>query len=318
MDKKDLKIVFMGTPEFAVASLDALIEGGYTIVGVITAPDKPAGRGKQLSQSAVKEYALSKKLNILQPQNLKDEDFLEQLRALEPDIQVVVAFRMLPEAVWSMAPLGTFNLHASLLPNYRGAAPINWAIINGEKTTGVTTFLLDRDIDTGKVLMQRKVEIFPIDNAGHLHDKLMQAGKDLVVETVVQLRTGKAVPVPQRMSLDIKPAPKIFKETCRIDWNQPVKQVYDFIRGLSPYPGACAFTGQADGKNAMYKIFASEITNIPSTAKAGEIFCEDRVMFVNCKDCRIQIKEIQAEGKKRMPVSDFLNGFRFEGEERFI
>ena len=242
MKKEDLRIVYMGTPDFAVEALRCLVEGGYNVVGVITMPDKPAGRGHKLQQSPVKQYALAHGLPLLQPEKLKDEAFLEQLRAWQADLQIVVAFRMLPEVVWAMPRLGTFNLHASLLPQYRGAAPINWAVINGDTETGVTTFFLKHEIDTGEVIRQERVAIADTDDAGTVHDRLMLLGGRVVTETVDAILNGTATSIPQEQmaaSEPLRPAPKIFKDTCRIDWSRSVKEVYDFVRGLSPYPAAC-------------------------------------------------------------------------------
>ena len=263
MKKEDLRIVYMGTPDFAVESLRALVEGGYNVVGVITMPDKPMGRhGSVLQPSAVKQYAVSVGLPVLQPEKLKDEAFLEELRALRADLQIVVAFRMLPEVVWNMPRLGTFNLHASLLPQYRGAAPINWAVINGDTETGITTFFLKHEIDTGEVIQQVRVPIADTDNVEVVHDKLMVLGGKLVLETVDAILNGTVKPIPQEeMAVvgELRPAPKIFKETCRIDWNQPVKKIYDFIRGLSPYPAAWSeLITSEEGAAVVVKIFESE------------------------------------------------------------
>ena len=263
MEKKDLRIVYMGTPEFAVESLKRLVEGGYNVVGVITMPDKPMGRhGSVLQPSPVKEYALSQGLKILQPERLKDEAFLEELRALKADLQIVVAFRMLPEVVWNMPPMGTFNLHAALLPQYRGAAPINWAVINGDTETGITTFFLKHEIDTGDIIQQVRVPIEDTDNVGIVYDKLMMLGGDLVLETVDAILAGTIKPIPQdeliQPETELRPAPKIFKETCRIDWNTGVKRVYDFVRGLSPYPAAWTELVMPDGTRQVVKIYETE------------------------------------------------------------
>jgi methionyl-tRNA formyltransferase len=308
---KDTRIVFMGTPEFAVASLDALVKAGYNIVGVITAPDKPAGRGMKMTESAVKKYALQHALHILQPEKLKNPLFIEELRALRADLQVVVAFRMLPEIVWNMPPLGTINVHASLLPKYRGAAPINWAIINGEKETGVTTFKLTHEIDTGNILLQRRVDIGENETAGELHDKLKEAGASLLVETVKGLVDGSIKEKPQEgilsdLVLDSTHAPKIFTETCKIDWTKPAEQIYNLIRGLSPFPGA--FT-ELNGK--IFKIYSSE-KHLSLNAGVPGTFETDGRGFLRfaCSDGYIYAKEIQAEGKKRMMIEEFLRGFR--------
>jgi methionyl-tRNA formyltransferase len=308
-----LRIVFMGTPEFAVASLDKLVNAGCNIVGVVTAPDKAAGRGMQLQQSAVKKYAVEKDLHILQPEKLKNPEFLEALKNLQADLQIVVAFRMLPEVVWNMPPMGTVNLHGSLLPQYRGAAPINWAIINGEKTTGVTTFKLQHEIDTGDILLSATIEIGCDDNAGDLHDKMKEVGADLLLQTVKGLATGSLQEKPQ-MKLseesdgELKHAPKIFTETCQVDWNKPVWQVQNLIRGLSPYPTAFSFL---DGKKL--KIYKSE--KIDSTTAATPGTSEtDKKTFLQfaCSDGYISITELQLEGKKRMQIADFLRGYRWQ------
>ena len=261
MKKEDLRIVYMGTPDFAVESLRCLVEGGYNVVGVITMPDKPAGRGHKLQFSPVKQYALEHSLPLLQPEKLKDEAFVEALREWKADLQIVVAFRMLPEVVWNMPRLGTFNLHASLLPQYRGAAPINWAVINGDTETGITTFFLRHEIDTGEVIQQVRIPIADTDDVGIVHDKLMMLGGKLVTETVDAILNDAVKPIPQEeMAVvgELRPAPKIFKDTCRIDWNQPVKRIYDFIRGLSPYPAAWSELVQPDGETVVMKIFETE------------------------------------------------------------
>lgn len=316
MKKEDLRIVFMGTPDFAVGSLRALVEGGYHVVGVITMPDKPMGRhGSVLQPSAVKEYALSVGLPLLQPEKLKDDAFLEALRAWKADLQIVVAFRMLPEVVWNMPPMGTFNLHASLLPQYRGAAPINWAIINGETETGVTTFFLKHEIDTGRIIEQRKLAIADTDNVGIIHDKLMEMGASLVTDTVDRILEGNAEGVEQDTLVPegtlLHPAPKIFKETCRIDWKQPLKRIYDFIRGLSPYPAAWTELISPDGKRLSLKIYEAEKLREAPDRPAGAIR-SDRKNFIDVavEDGYLRLHSIQLAGKKRMKVSDFLNGFK--------
>ncbi|HEX6334583.1 MAG TPA: methionyl-tRNA formyltransferase [Flavisolibacter sp.] len=308
MDYRALRIVFMGTPEFAVSSLDALVQAGCNIVAVVTAPDKPAGRGMKMHESAVKKYAVSKDLRVLQPEKLRDALFLEALRSLNADLQVVVAFRMLPELVWNMPPMGTINVHASLLPDYRGAAPINWAIINDEKETGVTTFKLQHAIDTGNILLQRKVIIGPDETAGELHDKLMEAGASLLLQTIQGLAENTISEVPQeahRKATEQKHAPKIFTETCVINWNRTASDVHNLVRGLSPFPGA--FT-TLDGK--MLKIFRSE-KDYDGTATPGS-YSTDGKSFLKfaCSDGWIRVLELQLEGKKKMPVSDFLRGYR--------
>jgi len=303
----------MGTPDFAVASLDALISSGKEVVAVVTAPDKPAGRGQKLQQSAVKQYAVEHQLPVLQPVKLKGETFLEELRAFKADLQVVVAFRMLPEVVWNMPPRGTINLHGSLLPQYRGAAPINWAIINGEKETGVTTFFLQHEIDTGNVLFAEKVAIGEDETAGDVHDKLMLTGADLVVKTVTAIENNDYQERPQDKILDehgnpleTKHAPKIFKETCLIDWTKPVKDVYNHIRGLSPHPAA--FT-HLDGKTL--KVYSARYEHGKPEVEAGQ-YLSDGKSFLKfaCPDGYISLETIQLEGKKRIGITEFLRGYR--------
>lgn len=315
MKKEDLRIVFMGTPDFAVESLKALVENNYNIVGVITAPDKPAGRGYKLQPSAVKEYALSKGLHILQPENLKNEVFLNELKQLEADIQVVVAFRMLPETVWNMPPKGTFNLHASLLPQYRGAAPINWAIINGEKETGVTTFFLKHEIDTGEIIFQEKIVIEDNDNAETIYDKLMILGSQLVLKTIDAVINGDIQSQPQSFFIknenDLKLAPKIFKETGEINWNKPAREIHNLVRGLSPYPAAWT-EFEVNGEKLNFKIFETKINNEKHQQSPGEIITDNKTTLqVAAQDGFIEILDIQLSGKKRMKIKDFLNGFSF-------
>lgn len=305
-------IIFMGTPEFAVASLDALVSAGFNIVGVVTAPDKPAGRGMKLQESAVKKYAVEKGLKVLQPEKLKNPAFLEQLRSLNAQLQVVVAFRMLPEVVWNMPPMGTINVHASLLPQYRGAAPINWAIINGEKETGITTFKLKHEIDTGDILLQEKAPIHENETAGQLHDRLKEIGAKLLVSTVEGLFAGTLKEKPQSDILNSKPevikhAPKIFTETCKIDWTKTVDEVHNLIRGLSPFPGA--FTALND---KLLKIYRGEKENKQPNIDPGKFETNGKTLLkFACSDGSILIKELQLEGKKRMNVEDFLRGFKF-------
>lgn len=305
------RIIFMGTPEFAVASLDALLVAGYHIVGVVTAPDKPAGRGMQLQQSAVKKYAVEKGLRLLQPEKLKDKLFLEELRSLQADLQIVVAFRMLPELVWNMPPMGTINVHGSLLPQYRGAAPINWAIINGEKETGVTTFKLKHEIDTGDILLQEKIVIGENETAGELHDRMKETGAQLLVKTVEGLSNGTLHETPQSAISDansnLPHAPKIFTDTCKINWNRPVQEVHNLIRGLSPFPGAFS---TLDGKT--FKIYRSE-KDLTTPHIAAGAFKTDKKTYLKfaCSDGYIFVKELQLEGKKKLPVQDFLRGYRF-------
>ena len=301
-----MKIVFMGTPDFAVASLNALLQAGFEIVGVVTAADKPAGRGQKLQESAVKKYAVEKGLKVLQPLKLKDPEFIAELKALNADLQVVVAFRMLPEIVWDMPANGTINLHASLLPQYRGAAPINHAIINGETESGVTTFFLKHEIDTGDVIFSERVAIAPDDTAGDLHDHLMLAGAGLLVKTVKAIEANDYKEQPQLFSAELKHAPKIFKEFCKVDWNQPVKTIYNLIRGLSPYP--TAFTTLNDKTIKIFKAGYEEFeTGIP----AGE-FISDGKTFIKftALDGFIELIDVQYEGKKRMMADEFLRGMR--------
>ncbi len=316
MKKEDLRIVYMGTPDFAVASLRALVEGGYNVVGVITMPDKPMGRhGSVLQASAVKQYALSVGLPVLQPEKLKAEEFLDALRAWQADLQIVVAFRMLPEVVWNMPRLGTFNLHASLLPQYRGAAPINWAIINGEQETGVTTFFLTHEIDTGKIILQRHLPIAETDDVGKVHDELMTLGAGLVTETVDLILAGKAEAIPQdqfmRDTEELRPAPKIFKDTCRIDWHLPLKRIYDFVRGLSPYPAAWTELVDIDGKHQVLKVYETEMRPAVHTDAAGTLRTDGKTYLeVAVEGGYLRLLSLQLAGKKRMPVSAFLNGMK--------
>lgn len=308
-----MRIIFMGTPDFAVASLEALLNAGENVVAVITSPDKPAGRGQKLQQSAVKQFAVANNIPVLQPEKLKNPDFLTELKSYKADLQVVVAFRMLPEIVWNMPPLGTINVHASLLPQYRGAAPINHAIINGEKETGVSTFLLQHEIDTGNILLSTKVKIEETDNAGILHDKLMRAGADTLIETIKGFKANTLVPIPQEevITEELKHAPKIFKEDCKIDWNCSNDAVYNKIRGLSPYPAA--FTTI---ENKTLKIYEVEKEANSSQTQIGD-FITDKKTFLKfaSADGLISLKSIQIEGKKRMSIEEFLRGFRFESHD---
>ena len=317
---RKLRIVFMGTPDFAVESLKCIHKAGFEITGVITAPDKPAGRGKKVQSSAVKQYAEDNNLGpILQPVNLKDQAFQDELNALQANLFVVVAFRMLPETVWSMPELGTINLHASLLPQYRGAAPINWAIINGDKKTGVTTFFIEREIDTGKIIKQEQLEILPSDNAGTLHDKLMHLGAETLINTLQSISDEIYNAVPQKdfyTTQDLKPAPKIFKEDCRINWDSPVKKVNDFIRGLSPYPAAWTEL-QGNEKNLALKIYDAEMEKVEHTLAPGTIVFEGKSAFkVATMDGMIKISTLQQAGKKSMKTEEFLRGFN--GYEEFL
>jgi methionyl-tRNA formyltransferase len=305
---EQLRIVFFGTPDFAVASLDALVQAGADIVAVVTMPDKPSGRGQQLHSSAVKQYAVAKGLPVMQPEKMKAPEFVSALRSLEADLQVVVAFRMMPEVVWDMPPMGTINVHGSLLPQYRGAAPINWAIINGEQETGVTTFKLKHQIDTGDILLRKVVAIQADDTAGTMHDKLMAAGAELLVTTVKGLAAGTLTEIPQD-SVDehlLRHAPKIFKEDTFINWNTPAATAYNFIRGLSPYPAACTLLG-----DKTIKIFAASYEVAHHTSSPGS-YDTDHSTYLRfaTADGWVYVKELQQEGKKRMPVADFLRGFR--------
>ncbi len=301
-----MRIVFMGTPDFAVPSLKILIENNYNVVGVITAPDKPAGRGLQPRFSPVKKFALEHKLKILQPEKLKSENFISELKSLNADLQAVVAFRMLPEVVWNMPPLGTFNLHASLLPQYRGAAPINWAIINGEKETGVTTFFLQQQVDTGKIIFQDKVAIRDDETAGELHDELMVKGAELVLKTVRTIEQKNYTLQKQPMESNLKNAPKIFTETCKIDFKKPVNTIYNLIRGLSPHPAAFTFF-----QDKILKIYKAKKIEQPHSYMIGEIITDNKTFFrIAASNGFIEVIELQPEGKKRMNVTDFLNGLR--------
>jgi methionyl-tRNA formyltransferase len=300
------KIVFMGTPSFAVASLKALLDAKMNVVGVVTAPDKPAGRGMQLQQSAVKQFALEHQLPIAQPEKLKSPEFFAQIQAWQPDIQIVVAFRMLPESIWSYPPMGTLNVHGSLLPKYRGAAPINWALINGEKETGVTTFRLQHAIDTGDVLLQERIPITPNMTAGELHDTMMEVGAETLVKTLHGLIAGTIQSKPQEETLATLHAPKIFTKDCQIDWQQPVLQIHNLIRGLAPFPGALT---KVDGK--IVKLFNTSIVHENPKEPVGS-FVTDGKTYARfaCSDGYIQLNDIQWEGKKRMPIADFLRGYK--------
>ena len=325
MEKKDLRIVFMGTPEFAVESLKSLVEGGYNVVAVVTQPDKPVGRHQDtLQPSQVKQYALSKGLPVLQPVKMKDPEFVEQLRSYQADLQVVVAFRMLPEVVWDMPRFGTFNVHAALLPQYRGAAPINWAVINGETETGVTTFFLDHDIDTGRIIMQKPFAIPDDADVEYVYDGLMHLGAEIAVETIDRLIASDgnidSMSQDEMITTDtvLHSAPKIFKDTCRIDFNQPAKKVYDFIRGLSPYPGAWTEIQKEGSKAQVLKVFKTSKTGkavVASSENAassvvGTLRVEGKSLQIACADEWLQLDTIQISGKKRMEARDFLNGMR--------
>lgn len=318
MKKEDLRIVFMGTPEFAVETLKKLLSNGYNVVGVVTQPDKPVGRhGSVLQPSAVKQYAQKKGIPVLQPEKMKDPEFLKGLRKWKANLQVVVAFRMLPEVVWAMPKYGTFNVHAALLPQYRGAAPINWAIINGEKKTGVTTFFLDKDIDTGRIICQKEYRIYKHFNVETVYNALMVRGALLCLETLDKIIKAngypEAIPQDKLISSDqsLHNAPKIFKETCEIEWNQTARRIYDFIRGLSPVPAAWTTLRDTNGKDIVLKIFKSECSDKSSNIAPGRIVVDNKDMYVSAKDgTLLKIIELQMAGKKRMAARDFLNGIK--------
>ena len=319
----DPRIVFLGTPDFAVGVLKTLVENRFNIVGVITAPDKPSGRGRKINQSAVKKYALEHKLPILQPTNLKSEIFLKELKDLQPDLQIVVAFRMLPKTVWQLPKLGTFNLHASLLPDYRGAAPINWAIINGETKSGVTTFFIDEKIDTGAIILQEEVEISETDTAGDLHDKLMDAGSDLVVSTVRLIQKGKIKTTKQPKNEKLSPgkrlkmAPKLFKETCKLNWLQSIDDIYNKIRGLSPYPTAWSLIDNIN-ETLEVKIHRARKEIIQHHNTIGSLHFSKREIKVAVKDGFIILDELQLPGKRKMNSADLLNGFSFHQNAKML
>lgn len=310
-----LRIVFMGTPEFAVGILDTIIKNNYEVVGVITAADKPAGRGQKLKYSAVKEYALANNLTLLQPMNLKDTDFLSELKALNANLQIVVAFRMLPKVVWEMPSLGTFNLHASLLPNYRGAAPINWAIINGETKTGVTTFFIDDKIDTGAMILSSETPIDETENAGHLHDRLMELGSKTVIDTLKMIEKGNVSTIIQKDTADIKTAYKLNKENCKIDWTKSAEEINNLIRGLSPYPAAWCFFGD---KNEEWnvKIYEAKMISEEHNITIGSLVCTKKEMKIAVKNGFIQILQLQFPGKKKMSTPELLNGIAFSEEAK--
>lgn len=313
---KDIRIVFMGTPDFAVESLKALVDNGYNIVGVITSPDKPAGRGQKMAMSAVKKYALEQNLHIMQPEKLKNPEFLQELENLKADLQIVVAFRMLPEVVWNMPPMGTFNLHGSLLPRYRGAAPLNWAVMNGDKETGVTTFLLKHEIDTGNIIAQRKVEIGPKDNVGTIHDKLMVTGAQLVVDTVDQLAAGDVEFISQddlvAKGYELKHAPKIFKNDCLIDWNQTIDNIDNKVRGLSPYPAAWSkLLPTENGKELSFKLYEAQKEEAKTGVAPGTIVTDGKTFAkVACANGWLHLLDLQLAGKKRMKIDALLRGFQ--------
>ena len=303
-----MKIIYMGTPDFAVEPLRRLVEAGKNIVAVVTMPDKPAGRGHKIQFSPVKEYALSVNIPLLQPVNLKDPEFVEELRSYQADLQIVVAFRMLPEIVWNMPPLGTFNLHASLLPQYRGAAPINWAVINGETETGITTFFLQHEIDTGNIIMQEKITIAPDDNAGIVHDRLMMLGADLVLKTVNQIESGNVASIPQPDG-ELKAAPKIFKDTCLINFNATAESVRNLVRGLAPYPAAWIELTDPTGNTTNMKIYEVSKELCTPSHPAGTLVCDGKkILKVAVQDGYIHLDQVQLAGKKRMPAADLMRG----------
>ena len=315
MEKNELRIVFLGTPDFAVESLRRIVDGGYNVVGVVTMPDKPAGRGKHLQQSAVKQFAVSRGLKVMQPERLKDDAFVEELRSLQADLFIVIAFRMLPEVVWSMPRLGTFNLHASLLPRYRGAAPINRAVMNGDAETGVTTFFLKHEIDTGDIIAQERIAIGPDEDAGSVHDRLMELGATLTIDTIEHILAGDLKPIPQDELLkgeEPTPAPKIFKDTCRIDWNSPARDIHNHVRGLAPDPAAWSTLIAGDTPQGSLKVFATRVLDEKSTSAPGTLTVTDGRLIADTATERIELLSVQAPGKKRMPTADFLRGCRLE------
>jgi len=317
MKKEELRIIFMGTPDFAVASLNALVEANYNIVGVITAPDKPSGRGQKISESAVKKYALSKNLNLLQPTNLKDEVFLNELKSLKANLQVVVAFRMLPKAVWAMPQYGTFNLHASLLPNYRGAAPIHWAIINGETETGVTTFFIDEKIDTGAIILREETSIGSDETVGQLHDRLMDMGSELVLKTVEQIQDKTISTTVQSKNSDLKTAYKLDKDNCKIDWTDNLENIYNKIRGLNPFPAAWCILKNGDVEQTV-KIYNVEMAKENHQDEFGKIEPGTNYLKISVRDGYILIKEIKLSGKRKMDVKSLLNGYQIKANAKML
>ncbi|MDN3594306.1 methionyl-tRNA formyltransferase [Zunongwangia endophytica] len=309
---KDLRVLFMGTPDFAVEGLAKILEAGYNVVGVVTAPDRPAGRGRKLNQSAVKKFALTKSLPVLQPTNLKSEEFENQLKELNPNLQVVVAFRMLPEKVWKFPEYGTFNLHASLLPEYRGAAPINWAVINGEKTTGATTFFIDEKIDTGAIIKSKEIDIQATENVGAVHDRLMNMGAELIVDTLKLIENGEVKTILQNKEVELKPAPKLTRENTKIDWTKNTTTIYNLIRGLNPYPAAWCFFQNGDKMNV--KIFDCEMILKEHKESIGKVSVENHQIKIAASDGFILVNEMQLPGKRKMRVKDLLNGLTLEEE----
>ncbi len=316
--KRDLRIVFIGTPDFAVATLKALLDHNYNVVGVITAPDRNAGRGQKLWASAVKEFALKHNLNILQPKNLKAESFIEELKALNANLQIIVAFRMLPKVVWQMPEYGTFNLHASLLPQYRGAAPIHWAIINGETKTGVTTFFIDEKIDTGAIILSEETEIGNDTTVGELHDELMAIGSDLVIKTVKLIENDKISPTIQTQSEDLKTAYKLNRDNCKLDWNRDIDTIYDKIRGLNPFPAAWCYLDNNDDELIAIKLYGVEKELAKHNHEAGTIFSNKEELKVACENGYIKVNEIQLPGKRKMDIKSLLNGFEFSESAKLL
>lgn len=316
--KRDLRIVFMGTPDFAVATLKALLDNNYNVVGVITAPDRKAGRGQKLKSSAVKEFAQKHNLNILQPTNLKAESFIEELKALKANLQIIVAFRMLPKVVWQMPEFGTFNLHASLLPQYRGAAPIHWAIINGEKKTGVTTFFIDEKIDTGAIILSEETNIKEDTTVGQLHDELMAIGSKLVVTTVKLIEEGNVTTTIQPKSEDLKTAYKLNRDNCKIDWSEDLDTIYNKIRGLNPFPTAWCYLDNEEEKPLSVKLYGVEKIYEPHNFEAGLIFSDKNELKVSCQGGYIKVKEMQLPGKRKMDVKSLLNGFEFSKNAKLL
>lgn len=316
--KRDLRIVFMGTPDFAVANLKALIDNDYNVVGVITAPDRKAGRGQKLRASAVKTFALEHNLNILQPKNLKAESFIEELKALNANLQIIVAFRMLPKVVWQMPEFGTFNLHASLLPQYRGAAPIHWAIINGEAKTGVTTFFIDEKIDTGAIILSKETEIGIDTTVGELHDELMNIGSDLVIETVQLIENDKVSTTIQPQSEDLKTAYKLNRDNCKIDWTENLDTIYNKVRGLNPFPTAWCYLDNGDGEKLAIKLYGVEKETVNHNLNEGSILSNKDELKVACKGGYIKVNEMQLPGKRKMDTKSLLNGFEFSKSAKLL
>ena len=316
--KRDIRLIFMGTPDFAVATLKALINSKYKVVGVITAPDRPAGRGQKLKASAVKQFALEHHLKILQPKNLKAPSFIEELKALDANLQIVVAFRMLPKVVWQMPEYGTFNLHASLLPNYRGAAPIHWAIINGETETGVTTFFIDEKIDTGAIILSEKTRIGPDTTVGELHDDLMAIGSELVIKTVQLIETETSVSTIQPQTSDLKTAYKLNRDNCKIDWSEPIDTIYNKIRGLNPFPAAWCYLDNKNDEHLTVKLYAIEKCTEDHNYSNGQIITTKEELKVACQGGYINIKEIQLPGKRKMDVKSLLNGYQFSESAKLL